>query len=132
MIVNTASKCGYTPQYKELQELYEEYKNKDFIIIAFPANNFMRQEPGTNMEILEFCSVNFGVTFPIMEKVSVKGKDMHPVYKWLTNKDENGVINSSVKWNFQKYLIDEKGNLIDVFPSRISPKDDKIVSLISN
>jgi len=131
MIVNTASKCGYTPQYEELQELYEQYKDEDFVIIAFPANNFMRQEPGTNLEILEFCSVNFGVTFPIMEKISVKGKDMHAVYQWLTLKENNGVKDSSVKWNFQKYLIDEEGNLIDVLPSRTSPLSDEVIEWIN-
>lgn len=131
MIVNTASKCGYTPQYAELQELYEQFKDKDFVIIAFPANNFMRQEPGTNLEILEFCSVNFGVTFPMMEKISVKGKDMHAVYQWLTLKENNGVKDSSVKWNFQKYLIDEKGNLVDVLPSRTSPLSDEVIEWIN-
>ena len=102
MVVNTASKCGYTPQYKDLEEVYERYQD-DLVIIGFPANNFMNQEPGSASEIREFCTENYGVTFPIMEKISVKGKDIHPLYQWLTSKAKNGVIDSEVKWNFQKY-----------------------------
>jgi glutathione peroxidase len=131
MIVNTASKCGFTPQYKELEELYENYKD-DLVIIGFPANNFMNQEPGTASEIRKFCTMNYGVTFPLMEKISVKGKDMHPVYRWLTSKDRNGVRDSEVKWNFQKYLIDEKGRLVDVVYSREKPMSDKILSWITS
>ena len=104
MIVNTASKCGNTPQYKDLELLYKAYKSK-LVIIAFPANNFMNQEPGTNAEIKEFCDSKYGVTFPVMGKISVKGADMHPLYKWLTSKSANGVIDSEVSWNFQKNLI---------------------------
>jgi glutathione peroxidase len=98
MIVNTASKCGHTPQYKDLELLYKAYKNK-LVIVGFPANNFMNQEPGTNTEIKEFCDSKYGVTFPMMSKISVKGDDMHPLYKWLTSKSANGVIDSEVAWN---------------------------------
>jgi glutathione peroxidase len=131
MIVNVASKCGNTPQYKDLQAMYEEYKGDNFIIIGFPANNFMQQEPGTASEIRKFCTDNYGVTFPIMEKISVKGDDMHPLYKWLTSKEKNGVRDSEVSWNFQKYLIDEKGNLIDVIPPKEKPTSDKVIAWIS-
>ena len=127
MIVNTASKCGFTPQYKELESLYKKYGGKNFVIIGFPANNFMGQEPGSNSEIKEFCTKNYGVSFPMMSKISVKGDDMAPIYKWLTSKEENGVKDSEVQWNFQKYLIDEKGNLVDVVPPKESPMSDRII-----
>jgi glutathione peroxidase len=130
MIVNTASKCGFTPQYKELEEVYEKYKD-DLVIIGFPANNFMNQEPGSAADIRKFCTANYGVTFPMMEKISVKGDDIHPLYKWLTSKDKNGVMDSEVKWNFQKYLIDENGKLVDVIYSKEKPDSDKITSWIS-
>jgi glutathione peroxidase len=131
MIVNTASKCGYTPQYEDLEKLYKTYGGEDFIIIGFPANNFMGQEPGTNEEIKTFCTVNYGVTFPMMAKISVKGKDMHPLYKWLTDKDLNGVMDSKVKWNFQKYLIDENGKLVDYAAPGDKPLSDEIVNWIT-
>jgi glutathione peroxidase len=131
LIVNTASKCGFTPQYKDLEELYKRYGGEKFVIIAFPANNFANQEPGTAAEIKEFCTKNYGVTFPMMEKISVKGNDMNPVYQWLTSKSENGLMDSEVKWNFQKYLIDENGNLKDVVYSKDSPLSDKIVAWVS-
>jgi glutathione peroxidase len=131
MIVNTASKCGNTPQYKELEELYEKY-NDNFVIIGFPANNFGSQEPGTAAEIRKFCTENYGVTFPLMEKISVKGDDMAPIYRWLTSKEKNGVIDSEVKWNFQKYLIDENGNLVDVINPKDKPNSDKILEWISS
>jgi glutathione peroxidase len=130
LVVNTASKCGYTPQYEDLQKLYETYGGDDFTIIGFPANNFMRQEPGTNEEIKEFCTLNYGVTFPMMSKISVKGKDIHPLYKWLTAKEENGVLDAKVKWNFQKFMIDENGNLVDYAAPGVKPMDDKIVNWI--
>jgi glutathione peroxidase len=130
LVVNTASKCGFTPQYKQLQELFEKYGGDKFTIIGFPANNFMKQEPGTNQEIATFCEKNYGVTFRMMSKISVKGDDMHPLYKWLTSKSENGVMDSDVKWNFQKYLIDENGKLVDVIEPKIKPDDEKIVSWI--
>ena len=130
MIVNTASKCGFTPQYKDLEELYKTYGGDKFVIVGFPANNFGSQEPGTNDDIKSFCQLNYGVTFPMMSKISVKGADMDPIYQWLTRKELNGKIDSEVKWNFQKYLIDEQGNLVDVFESKILPGSDKIVSWI--
>ena len=130
MIVNTASKCGNTPQYEVLQKIYQTYKDKNFTIIGFPANNFGSQEPGTNKEIREFCTQSYGVTFPMMEKISVKGEDMHPLYKWLTSKSENGVMDSEVKWNFQKYLIDEKGKLVDVIPPKEKPDSERIIKWI--
>src|SRR5512141_2638520 len=119
MIVNTASKCGNTPQYAELEQLYEKYKDK-LVIIGFPANNFGQQEPGTNDEIKAFCTKNYGVTFPIAAKVSVKGDDIAPIYKWLTNKSENGVMDAEIKWNFTKFLLDEKGILIAKFDSKVT------------
>jgi glutathione peroxidase len=130
LVVNTASKCGLTPQYKLLQSLYETYGDEKFTIIGFPANNFMKQEPGTNEEIAEFCEKNYGVTFQMMSKISVKGDDIHPLYKWLTSKSENGVMDSEVSWNFQKYLIDEKGNLVDMVAPKVKPDDDKILGWI--
>jgi glutathione peroxidase len=132
LVVNTASKCGNTPQYADLEKLYEEYKNKNFVIIGFPANNFMGQEPGTNEEIKNFCSVNYGVSFPMMSKISVKGKDMNPLYKWLTSKELNGVMDSEVSWNFQKYMIDETGKLVGMVPPKDKPYSDKIVNWINN
>lgn len=131
MVVNTASKCGYTPQYKDLEELYEKYQS-DLVIIGFPANNFMNQEPGSESEIRIFCSEKYGVTFPMMEKISVKGKDIHPLYEWLTSKEKNGVMDSEVKWNFQKYLIDETGKLFDVIPPKEKPTSDKVLAWISS
>jgi glutathione peroxidase len=130
MIVNTASKCGFTPQYKDLEELFEKYSDK-LVIIGFPANNFANQEPGTEVEIRQFCTENYGVTFPMMEKISVKGDDMNQVYKWLTSKSMNGVMDSEVKWNFQKYLIDENGNLVDVVYSREKPGSEKIIAWLA-
>jgi len=130
LIVNTASECGLTPQYKQLQEVYEKYKDKNFTIIGFPANNFGSQEPGTNADIKTFCTKNYGVTFPMMEKVSVKGDDMCDVYKWLTQKEKNGVANSTVKWNFQKYMIDEEGHLVDSVSPTKKPNTDKIINWI--
>lgn len=132
MIVNVASKCGFTPQYEQLQAVYEKYKDDGFIIIGFPANNFMKQEPGSNDEIKEFCTLIYGVTFPMMSKISVKGDDMAPIYKWLTEKDLNGYKNSSVKWNFQKYLINEEGLLEMVVKPMTKPDNDKIIEWIEN
>ena len=132
LVVNVASKCGLTPQYEDLQALYDKYKNKGFVVIGFPANNFMGQEPGTNSEIMEFCSVNYGVTFPMMDKISVKGKEQAPLYKWLTNKSENGKIDQKVTWNFQKFMIDEEGHLVDVVMPKESPMSDKIINWLNN
>jgi glutathione peroxidase len=130
LVVNTASKCGNTPQYEKLQALYDQYKSKNFIVIGFPANNFGGQEPGSNKEIREFCTENYKVTFPMMGKISVKGKDIDPIYKWLTSKAENGVKDAEVTWNFQKFMIDETGKLVDVVAPRESPQCDKIVNWI--
>ena len=130
MVVNTASKCGLTPQYEQLEALYKQYKDKNFIVIGFPANNFAAQEPGTNKEIVEFCTKNYGVTFPMMEKVSVKGNDMCDVYQFLTEKTKNGLENSTVKWNFQKYLIDTDGHLVKVVAPSVLPNDSTIVKWI--
>jgi len=130
MIVNTASKCGLTPQYKDLEALYKEYSSKDFVIVGFPANNFASQEPGTSKEIAEFCQLNYGVTFPMMDKISVKGNDMAPIYQFLTQKSKNGLQDSEVEWNFQKYLINEKGELVKVISPRTLPTDPEIVNWI--
>lgn len=132
LIVNTASKCGYTPQYEDLQKLYEKYGGEKFVILGFPANNFMNQEPGTDEEIAEFCKINYGVTFPMMSKISVKGDDIHPLYRWLTSKELNGVMDSKVKWNFQKYMIDEDGNLVDFAAPGDKPFSEKIVNWIES
>ncbi len=126
MVVNTASKCGLTPQYEDLEKLYKDYKDQNFVVVGFPANNFMKQEPGTDEEIKDFCQKNYGVTFPVMSKISVKGDDMHPLYKWLTTKELNGFEDSEVKWNFQKYLIDETGKLIGIVDPKNKP-DTKVV-----
>ncbi len=131
MVVNTASKCGLTPQYEQLEGLYEQFKDSNFVIIGFPANNFMSQEPGTNEEIVEFCQKNYGVSFPMMSKISVKGSDMHEVYKFLTQKSLNGLEDSSVKWNFQKYLLNEEGKLEKVIDPRTLPNDPEIIKWIS-
>ncbi len=130
LIVNTASKCGNTPQYADLEKIYKEYGNHNFIIIGFPANNFGAQEPGTDAEIKSYCTAEYGVTFPMMSKISVKGDDIHPLYQWLTQKSKNGVMDSEVKWNFQKYLIDENGKLVDVVAPKVKPNNDKILSWI--
>ena len=131
LVVNTASKCGNTPQYKDLEALYLKYGPEKFVIIGFPANNFMSQEPGSNAEIKQFCTDYYQVTFPMMSKVSVKGKDIDPIYQWLTTKAKNGKMDAEVSWNFQKFMIDEKGNLVDVVSPRTSPTDEKIVKWIS-
>jgi glutathione peroxidase len=131
MVVNTASKCGNTPQYKDLEEVYKTY-GELLVIIGFPANNFMHQEPGSATEIRAFCTEKYGVTFPMMEKISVKGDDMHPLYKWLTSKQENGVMDSEVEWNFQKYLIDENGKLTYVINPKEKPNSDKILAWITS
>jgi glutathione peroxidase len=130
LVVNVASKCGLTPQYKQLQELYDTYGKGNFVIVGFPANNFGKQEPGTNEEIQEFCTQNYGVTFPMMAKISVKGDDIASLYSWLTQKSENGQQDAEVTWNFQKFLIDENGNWSGVFEPRTPPNSPEIVRWI--
>ncbi|PKR81755.1 glutathione peroxidase [Brumimicrobium salinarum] len=132
MIVNTASKCGFTPQYEDLQNLYETYKDKGFVILGFPSNDFMKQEPGTDQEIATFCEKNYGVTFPMMSKVSVKGEKQIPLYQFLTRKELNGHSDSNVKWNFQKYLVNEEGKLESVYYSKTNPQDEAIIQWIEN
>ncbi len=129
LVVNTASKCGYTPQYEGLEKLSKKYEGK-LVIVGFPANNFGSQEPGTDGEIQEFCLKNYGVSFPMASKVSVKGDNIIPLYLWLTKKKYNGKMDTDVKWNFQKYLISEKGELIDMFPSNVKPDDAKLIEAI--
>lgn len=129
LLVNVASECGYTPQYKNLQALHEQYGNK-VVVIGFPANNFGGQEPGSSSEIKAFCTKNYGVTFQMMEKISVKGDDTHPLYKWLSSKEENGVCSDAPRWNFCKYLIDENGTVIKFFGSKVDPLDKELTSLL--
>ncbi len=129
LFVNVASKCGFTPQYSELQQLHEKYSDK-LTVIGLPCNQFSNQEPGTHEEIKEFCSVNYGVSFLITEKIDVKGDDQHPIYQWLTDKSKNGNKSSEVRWNFQKYILDEEGRLIDFFYSITKPMSSKITELL--
>ncbi|MFM2212921.1 MAG: hypothetical protein RL427_184 [Bacteroidota bacterium] len=132
LVVNTASECGLTPQYQDLESIYKKYKDKNFVIVGFPANNFGSQEPGTNAQIAKFCTANYGVTFPMMSKISVKGSDKHAVYQFLTEKKRNGLQDSEVEWNFQKYLIDESGHLVKVLSPRTLPTDSEIVNWINS
>jgi len=125
LVVNTASKCGLTPQYEDLEKLYQTYRERNFVVIGFPANNFMKQEPGSNEEIAEFCQKNYGVSFPIMAKISVKGDDIHPLYQWLTKETE-----SQVGWNFQKYMIDENGRIAGWVKPQTKPFDPTIIQWI--
>jgi glutathione peroxidase len=125
LIVNTASKCGFTPQYEDLEKLYEQHKDK-LVIVGFPANNFLFQEPGSNETIKEFCKKNYGVTFPMAAKISVKGKNIAPIYKWLCNKNENGVLDATITWNFNKFLLDENGKIIAKFDSKVKPLSEEI------
>jgi len=127
LIVNTASKCGFTPQYEGLEKLHEQYKDR-LVIVGFPANNFFSQEPGSNRDIGEFCKKNYGVTFPMAAKVSVKGKNIAPIYQWLCNKEENGVMDAKVTWNFNKFLLDEQGRIIAKFNSKTTPLSGAITS----
>jgi Glutathione peroxidase len=127
LIVNTASKCGFTPQYEELEALYKKYKDR-LVIVGFPANNFFSQEPGTNADIEQFCKKNYGVSFPMAAKISVKGNSIAPIYSWLCNKKENGVMNAKVSWNFNKFLLDENGKIIGHFKSKVKPMSEEIVS----
>ncbi|MFC4162783.1 glutathione peroxidase [Epilithonimonas zeae] len=129
LVVNTASECGFTPQYADLEKLYEQYKNK-LVVVGFPANNFGGQEPGANHEIATFCQRNYGVQFPMAAKISVKGDDIAPIYKFLTDKKENGVKNTKILWNFTKILLDEKGNIIDSFVSTTNPMSESITKYL--
>lgn len=129
LVVNTASKCGYTPQYEALQKVYDEYKDK-LVIVGFPANNFGGQEPGSDGEIQEFCKARFGVKFPLASKVSVKGEDMAPIYQWLTSKAKNGVLDAEIKWNFNKFLLDENGKMIAYFESKVKPDSEEILKFV--
>ena len=131
MVVNTASKCGFTPQYEDLENLYRKYGGDDFTIIGFPTNDFAKQEPGTNEEIAAFCKSKYDVTFPIMSKITVKGKDKHPLYKWLTSKSLNGIENSKVAWNFQKYMINENGELVGHIASMKKPNTKEVIDWLS-
>ncbi len=131
MVVNVASKCGYTPQYEALQKLYSENSDR-LIILGFPANNFGGQEPGSNEEIKSFCSENYGVTFPMFEKVSVKGYDKHPIFRWLSDAGQNGWNNEEPSWNFCKYVLNENGELIKYFPSKVDPLDQEIIDIINS
>lgn len=130
MVVNVASECGLTPQYQQLQELYEAHKDK-LVIVGCPANNFGAQEPGTHDEIRTFCTINYGVTFPLSIKISVKGDDMHPLYQFLTQKNQNGLKDSEVQWNFQKYILDEKGNLTAVIQPGTEPASDEVLNALA-
>lgn len=127
LFVNVASECGFTPQYKELQELYDTHK-ENLMIVGVPCNQFGKQEPGNAGEIQSFCQKNYGVTFLITEKIDVKGENQHPLYAWLTKKENNGVESSTVKWNFQKYLVGKKGEFVDFYYSITSPTSDKITA----
>ncbi|MBI1769228.1 MAG: glutathione peroxidase [Bacteroidetes bacterium] len=125
LLVNTASKCGFTPQYKGLEKLHEQFRDK-IKVLGFPANNFLRQEPGTNAEIAEFCELNYGVTFPMFEKISVKGSDQHPLYRWLESK-----TGKRPDWNFAKYLVSEDGNKVIFFKASVQPMDQRIIERIN-
>ena len=127
IVLNTASKCGYTPQYESLEKVYEQYKDK-LVIIGFPCNQFGGQEPGSNEEIVEFCKKNYGVTFPLADKVDVKGSNTAAIYQWLTQKSKNGVLDATISWNFNKFLLDENGKMIAYYPSNVRPDSDAILS----
>jgi glutathione peroxidase len=127
LVVNTASKCGYTPQYEQLEKVYEQYKNK-LVIVGFPCNQFGGQEPGSNQEIVEFCKKNYGVSFPLADKVDVKGTNTAAIYQWLTQKSKNGVLDASISWNFNKFLLDENGKMIAYFPSNVKPDSEDILA----
>lgn len=129
LIVNTASKCGFTPQYEGLEELYNKHK-KELVVVGFPANNFGGQAPGTDKEIKAFCEQNYGVSFPMASKVSVKGEDIAPIFTWLTSKEKNGSMDVDIKWNFTKFLLDENGQLIASFESSVEPQSDEILKAL--
>jgi glutathione peroxidase len=130
LIVNTASQCGYTPQYEGLQKIYDKYKDKGFIILGFPTNNFGGQEPGSNEEIKEFCTSKYKVTFPMFAKISVKGEDTHPLYKFLTDKQLNGEFGGDISWNFNKFLTNNKGEIVARFSSKDAPESETVTNAI--
>jgi len=130
MIVNTASKCGYTPQYEGLEKIYEKYKDKGFVILGFPANNFGGQEPGAEKEIKEFCTLKYHVSFPMFSKISVKGEDQHPLYSFLTNKESDPDFAGDITWNFNKFLVDKTGNIVARFSSKDTPESDTVTAAI--
>jgi glutathione peroxidase len=130
LIVNVASMCGNTPQYRDIETLYKKYNDQGLVILGFPANNFMGQEPGNNKEIKEFCTKEYGVTFPMFSKISVKGKDIDPLYSYLTQKSQNGVIDADVKWNFQKFLISKNGTVITSISPKTSVNDQAVMAAI--
>ena len=130
LIVNVASKCGLTPQYEGLQAVYSKYREKGFVILGFPANNFLKQEPGTNAEIKEFCTVNYGVQFPMFSKISVLGEDIHPLYRFLTGKETNPKFSGDIRWNFDKFLVDKNGTIISRFHPKIKPRDPEVTKAI--
>ena len=132
MIVNTASKCGLTYQYEALQKLYSQYKDLNFVIVGFPSNDFLWQEPGSNDEIIDFCEQNYGVTFPMMSKITVKGTKKHPIYQFLTQKSKNNYKDSRVTWNFQKYLVNKQGRVEKIISPRTRPDSEEIVSWITD
>ena len=130
LVVNVASKCGLTPQYASLQALYDRYRDKGLEVLGFPANNFLRQEPGSDSEIRDFCSTNYGVTFPLFAKISVRGRDIHPMYKFLTEPATNPSFPGKIGWNFAKFLVDRSGRVIDRFEPKVDPLDGKVTSAI--
>jgi glutathione peroxidase len=130
LVVNVASRCGYTPQYEGLQKVYLKFKDRGFVILGFPANNFMAQEPGTDEEIKTFCSTKYNVTFPIFSKISVKGDDIHPLYKFLTSKETNPDFGGDIKWNFSKFLLDKNGKIIARFEPKVTPESDPMIQAI--
>ena len=132
MIVNVASRCGFTPQYDGLQKIYQKYQGQGFVILGFPANNFMGQEPGTDEEIKTFCSLKYNVTFPLFSKISVKGSDIHPLYKFLTDKTTDPDFGGDISWNFNKFLIDKNGKIAARFASPDKPESDKVTQAIEN
>lgn len=132
LIVNVASKCGLTPQYEKLQALYSKYKERGFVVVGFPANNFMGQEPGTDKEIKTFCVSKYDVSFPMMSKIDVKGDSTAPIYLWLTQKTLNGKLDAPIQWNFQKFMIDEQGHIVDFVSPKEDPFCDKIVKWIES
>lgn len=131
LLVNTATQCGYTPQFSDMEKLYKEYKDKNFVVVAIPSDDFGDKEPGSNAEIKNYVEKNYGVTFPMMAKTSVKGENEAPLYKWLTEKDLNGVMDTKVAWNYQKYMIDENGKLVGVIDPKESPSSDKVVEWLN-